>query len=110
MMTISSTEPARRVALLVILFVTMIHTGCGNGESEKQTAEAQEPAVEILTITPEQEAMVLKAAAVANAIEKAPETMIKVLADNNLSADEYKSLMYRISADPEMSRLFEKSR
>jgi hypothetical protein len=54
--------------------------------------------------------MIHKAATVANAVEKAPGTLAQVLADNGLTTQEYRSLIYRISADPALTRAYEEAR
>jgi hypothetical protein len=53
---------------------------------------------------------VQQAVAVANAIEESPEDMEIVLADNNLTADEYVSMIYRISADPVLAKAYADAR
>ena len=50
--------------------------------------------------------LVKKAAAIADAIEAAPQTAIKVLAENKISAEEFEALIYKISADENLSAAY----
>ncbi len=109
-MTFLSIESMRRCVAPLFLLAALGLAGCGGGDVETQTAESGEAAVEAVALTPEQDALVQKAAAVANAVADAPETADQVLADNGLTADEFRTLVYRISADPVMARAYEEAR
>ena len=93
-----------------MLVAALVCSGCGSRDRQEQPARSQDVAVEAPALTAEQDALVQKAVTVANAVERAPETLAKVLADAGLTEDEYKSLVYRISADPVLAAAYEKAR
>ena len=108
-MTILSNNSKRCFAVVMILIATLIMVGCGGEKTDQQAAGTQEAALEVPSLTPEQQALVDSAAAVALAITKAPETVSKVLAENDLTVDKYQSLIYKISADPSLAMAFEEA-
>ncbi len=109
-MTMSSMIPGQRLAILLILLMATSLAGCGDGEREEQVDETQSVVVDTVKLTPEQKALVHQAVTLANAIEKAPETMYKILEDYGLTADEYQSMVYRIAADPVLTSAYEEMR
>ena len=109
-MTIQCNKSVQGLAVPIILFAMLTLFGCGSGDTEQQAVEDKEAVAEATSLTSEQLALVNKAAVVAIAITKAPETMSKVLAENNLTADEYQSLIYKISSDPVLTRAYEEAR
>jgi len=90
--------------VVLILVTIAICAGCSGGD------KAENQAAETTTLTAEQSKMINQAATIANAIALAPQTMAKVLADHKLTADEYKTLIYKISADPELSKAYKDAR
>ena len=96
------------VAFSMILVVTL--AGCGGEQDEKQIKSVEKTTAAATALSAEQQKMVTKAVTVANAIAIAPETMTAVLATNHITAEEYKSLIYKISADPVLSRAYEAAR
>lgn len=109
MITLSMLRP-RRCAVSLALLLTLILVGCGGGNSNDQASANREAVAGDATLTPDQEAAIQKIAAVANAIEADPGTMDQALKDANLTAEEFQSEIYRISADPALTRAFEAAR
>ena len=100
----------RGLALPLILLATLALGNCSGGKTDQEAVTNESAAVGSAALTPDQEALVLKAAAIAVAIAAAPDNASTVLSDNNLTADEYEALIYRISADPVLARAYEAAR
>jgi hypothetical protein len=118
---ISSTSiQSRCCSVLLALLATVVLAGCGGGDAEGPAldknsaagpATSRPEAIDATNgLTPDTQALVQQAVAVANAIEESPEDMEIVLADNNLTADEYVSMIYRISADPVLAKAYADAR
>lgn len=101
----------RRCAGPFVLLLALALVGCGGGQSQDKPAASKESVTEQATsLTPEQNAVIQKVAAVANAIEAAPATTSQVLKDANMTEEEFQAEIYRISEDPVLSRAYEEAR
>jgi uncharacterized protein YcfL len=101
--------PGRKSVLLLAVLTLLVVVGCGGQDQAEQTSDQADAAADDV-LTSAQVALVEKAVLVANAIEKAPAAVAQVMADNDLTVEEYQTLIYRISADPVLSRAYEDAR
>ncbi len=103
-------KASRFAAAALILLAMLSLAACGGGTKEQQATGNQDSTTEAVALSSEQEALVNKAASIANAIEETPENMAKVLADHSMTVDEYQSLIFRIAGDPALTRAYEEAR
>ena len=89
--------------------------GCGGQEKQEAPAATQTgtqaAAVSAFDrLDAAQAALVRKAAAIADAIEAAPATAAQVLAASGMTPSEFEDLIYRISADEQLSAAYAEAR
>jgi hypothetical protein len=112
----------RRCGLpMAILLLGVMIAGCG--DYEDTASDQAEPAIEAAkeaapevstevatTLTAAEEALVTKIAAVAVALEKAPDAAGAILEKYGLTAEEYEAEVYKIASNPALSAAFEKAK
>ncbi|MDX2474908.1 MAG: hypothetical protein QNL91_14535 [Candidatus Krumholzibacteria bacterium] len=109
-MTTSTSNPTRLALLLLVLLISASLTGCGGDDQTSQSAGDQNTTETEPKLTADQEALVKQAAAMADAISDVPESLTKILADNQMTNKQFKAMIYRISADPVLSRAYKLAR
>ena len=84
--------------------------GCNDQAKTEDSASTEAAAGQVVTgmaALPDAEAdLVRQAAAIANAIEAAPQTAAQVLLDNQMTAEEFEALIYRISVDEKLAAAY----
>ena len=109
-MTTSTANATRLMVLLLVLLISASLTGCGSDDQASQTTDDQNTTEATSQLTSDQEALVKQAAAIADAISAAPENMARILADNQMTTKDFQAMIYRISADPVLSRAYKMER
>ena len=104
----------------LLLMAVVVLAGCGGGNPEgpalagdsgkSPAAPDQEATDGTEGLAPEARVLVQQAVAIADAIEATPEDMAIILADENLTAEEYVAMIYRISADPVLAQAYADAR
>ena len=87
---------------------------CSNDKEESEDSASAEAAATVeaglASLSDAEAELVRKAAAIADAIEAAPQAAAKILMDNQMTAEEYEALIYRISADEKLAAAYEEAR
>ncbi len=104
------TSNPMRLALLLVLLITAALAGCSSDDQTSQATDNQNTTEIADKLTADQQALVKQAAAMADAINDAPESLAKILADNHMTTKQFQTMIYRISADPVLSRAYKVER
>ena len=97
----------RRITALVfpvLLLTVLVFVGCQAPAPEQTSLDM--PVTELETELPEQ---VQKAVGIASAIKTSPGNSEQILAEAEMTADEFEALLYEIAADPKMSELYNRA-